>query len=575
MQFEVCMNHRNQLSDTWLKASVLGATWAASEIILGSFLHNLRIPFNGNILTAIGLILMISASYKWKDKGLFWRTGLICALMKTMSPSAVIFGPMIAIFAEAVLLDFSVRVFGRNIVGFIVGASLAMSWILVQKIVNFILFYGMNIIEVYTEMMNFAAKQLKIQMDLVWLPILVLLGIYLLFGIIAVIIGMKIGKNLLIENNEIQTEQKNAHSNFLTNQNTNNFPFSLVWLFLNFIVLIAMLFLINGSPIYIWTTLTVLVLLVWTQRYKRGLKQLSKPKFWIFFILITMITAFVVTSSQEKNGGWMQGLIVGLQMNFRAAIVIVGFSVLGTELYNPKIRNYFAKTAFKQLPIALELAFESLPLIISNLPDLKQVFKNPISVIKSLILQNEKRFGELKGFQKKQIYILTGTIDGGKTTFVKNLIAFLESKAIGVGGIYAEKIFQQDVFEGYDLVHISTLEKVPFMKLKNADSENTFGRFTYNEASINTGKDWLLPKNFENKTVVVIDEIGKWELEQKGWFDSLQLLLKTTDLTIILAVREPFVEDVKNHFGIPFAKVWDVQATSIDFLGNQIIGKQK
>ena len=36
---------------------------------MGKFLHNLRVPFSGHILTAIGLIILISASYRWKDKG--------------------------------------------------------------------------------------------------------------------------------------------------------------------------------------------------------------------------------------------------------------------------------------------------------------------------------------------------------------------------------------------------------------------------------------------------------------------------------------------------------------------------
>ena len=53
--------------------------------------------------------------------------------MKTMSPSAVIFGPMIAIFTEAFLLEFSVRLLGRTIAGYLIGAMLAMSWNLFQK----------------------------------------------------------------------------------------------------------------------------------------------------------------------------------------------------------------------------------------------------------------------------------------------------------------------------------------------------------------------------------------------------------------------------------------------------------
>jgi hypothetical protein len=199
------MNKANQISEVWLKAAILGATWAASEIILGSFLHNLRIPFNGNILTAIGFILMIAASYKWKDKGLFWRSGLICALMKTMSPSAVIFGPMIAIFMESVLLEISVRTLGRNAIGFMLGSALAMSWILFQKIANYIIFYGFNIVEIYKQLMGFANKQIKTDFDLVWMPIVVLLLIYILFGIVAVFLGMRIGKSLehKIQNNNL------------------------------------------------------------------------------------------------------------------------------------------------------------------------------------------------------------------------------------------------------------------------------------------------------------------------------------------------------------------------------------
>ncbi|MFZ4465222.1 MAG: hypothetical protein ACOYN5_15350, partial [Bacteroidales bacterium] len=135
------MKYHN-LSEKWIKASIAGAIWAASEIVLGSFLHNLKIPFSSNILTAIGIIILVSISYIWNEKGLFWRAGLICALMKTMSPSAVIFGPMIAIFAQSVLLETAIRLLGHNLIGYFLGAMLAMSWNFFQKIINYIIFYG-------------------------------------------------------------------------------------------------------------------------------------------------------------------------------------------------------------------------------------------------------------------------------------------------------------------------------------------------------------------------------------------------------------------------------------------------
>jgi hypothetical protein len=36
-----------KLKPVWLKAAVLGGLWASVEIIIGSFFHNLRLPFAG------------------------------------------------------------------------------------------------------------------------------------------------------------------------------------------------------------------------------------------------------------------------------------------------------------------------------------------------------------------------------------------------------------------------------------------------------------------------------------------------------------------------------------------------
>ena len=79
-----------KLQPIWLKAAVLGGLWASIEIIIGSFFHNLRLPFAGTILAANATILMVAFYQMWPEKGLIWRAGLIAALMKSISPSAII-----------------------------------------------------------------------------------------------------------------------------------------------------------------------------------------------------------------------------------------------------------------------------------------------------------------------------------------------------------------------------------------------------------------------------------------------------------------------------------------------------
>ncbi|HUW94010.1 MAG TPA: hypothetical protein VMV74_12660 [Bacteroidales bacterium] len=48
------MEHR--LSEKWIKASIIGTIRAASEIVLGSFLHNLKVPFTVTIIVKTFII---------------------------------------------------------------------------------------------------------------------------------------------------------------------------------------------------------------------------------------------------------------------------------------------------------------------------------------------------------------------------------------------------------------------------------------------------------------------------------------------------------------------------------------
>lgn len=76
---------------TWAKAAVLGGLWASFEIVIGSFLHNMHIPFSGSFLTFIATIFMIAFYQLWPEKGLIWRAGLICALMKSIDRRHICF----------------------------------------------------------------------------------------------------------------------------------------------------------------------------------------------------------------------------------------------------------------------------------------------------------------------------------------------------------------------------------------------------------------------------------------------------------------------------------------------------
>ncbi len=566
------MKHR--LSEKWIKASIAGTIWAASEIVLGSFLHNLKVPFSGNILTAIGIIILISISYTWNEKGLFWRAGLICALMKTMSPSAVIFGPMIAIFTEALLLEVFVRLLGRNIAGFAIGSMLAMSWNLVQKILNYIIFYGSDIIEVYSNLLKIAQKQLGIRTEIVWLPIIVLLVVYSLFGLLAAITGIRVGRRMLREPvPELPLKSSNSFKE-VSQKGDLDFNYSIPWLFINIALIFSAFILLNKTTWIVWSLAIVGIIIVWSLRYKRALRQLSKPKFWIFFVFITLVTAFVFTEAQPGENSLLKGLLTGIQMNFRAVVIIMGFSVLGTELYNPAVRNFFLKTSFKNLPLALELSAESLPMFISNIPDFKSLVKNPVALFSQVISHADRRLSEirLKAEPDTKVFIVTGSIRGGKTTFAMKLIDLLRSKSIKVGGILSERVTDGNVTTGYDLVNIETGAKEDFLRQEIGTGNEKIGRFRISEKGLAEGRKILRSMVNHGHDLVIIDEVGMLELQDKGWAECIDELLLKSSNNILFTVRDIYVEDVKRKWNLAEAVIFNISETDYLSAGSYIIG---
>ena len=550
----------NKLSEKWIKASITGTIWAASEIVLGSFLHNLRVPFSGNILTAIGIIILISISYIWTERGLFWRAGLICAMLKTLSPSAVIFGPMIAIIAESLLIEMSVRLSGRTIAGYLIGSVLAMSWNLFQKIANYIIFYGENIIEVYNNLIGMAQRQLNIQTDIAWLPIIALLVVFAIFGLAAGVTGIMVGRKMRKQPSSelIVPGQKPLSKTEPSIRPA--FDYSIPWLIADLILLTGSFVILNTAQWFVWGVVVIAVIVIWSVRYKRALRQISRPKFWIFFVLITLITAFALSKAQRGEISWQEGILTGIQMNFRAAVIIAGFTVLGTELYNPRIRNFFQGTSFRNLPLALELSAESLPHFISSVPDFRSLVRNPVSIFYHIIRQAESRFHEIKGRSAPapKAFIVTGPLGSGKSTFLKQLTDALRKNGHSPRGIISERKSDDTGTAGYDLVNIETGERHEFLRKSDESGPERIGRFVIVPGSIERGAAIL---NSSGKGIIIIDEVGALEISGHGWASCIDGLLARPVSHLILSVRETQLEGIKSLWHLDDAITIEIRKT--------------
>ncbi len=528
------------LNPVWLKAAVLGCLWASSEIILGSFLHNLRIPFSSILLSSVGIILLISVHHQWTDRGLIWRAGLICALMKSVSPSAVIFGPMIAIFSEAVLLNISVTLLGRNMIGFIAGSILATSWSFMQKAINFIIFYGFNIIDLYESLVKFAEKQLQFRFEHLYTPLLLLWAIYLIAGLLAALAGLYIGRTAFRGENPVINMDRKRIWHLKSGRDAAIFPYSAAWLAFSLVAIPGIMILMNRQNPLVWLAAGTLALVVWVVRYRNILRPLRKPKFWIMFLLITMAMGFLVTEFQTPGLSRREGLMIGLQMNFRAAVMIVGFSVVGKELGNPLIRNRFSRSRFSQAPLALEVAFETLPFVIANTPPVKVIIRQPFQALRQLSAQAGFWLTrmEVSMRKKRNIIIISGQTGDGKTTLISELANLFRSQGLRLAGTVSPAVFDDGQKTGYRLINLADGENCRLSSTLPAPGLINVGRFYFYPEGIDFGIRALTPDPGQLPDLMMIDEVGAWELQGQGWAPALHRLILEYDFPILMAVNE-------------------------------------
>jgi len=556
------------MNSKWVKASVLGSIWGSSEIVIGSFLHNLKVPFSGNILTALAIILFIAVAQKWRENGLFWRAGVICAFLKTLSPSAVIFGPMLAIIAQSIIIELSTRFVGRNLIGFALGGTLAMAWNLVQKIINYIIVYGPNVVKIYYDLVKYAQKQFKIEFDIFWMPLASLLGFYMAFGFFSAILGI-----VLVKKARNAKPYSNSFSSSINlhQKAGSDFKHSYTWLFTNLVLFISCLLVISLVSWFIWAPTVIAVVFIWGIKYKRALRQLAKPRFWIAFMVITMLTTFVFSKFQGLS--IPEAVLIGFQMNFRAAIVILGFTVLGTEMYNPKIRKWLLSSIFKEYSGALNLSLESLPSLIASTPSVKDFFRNPTMVINHVVNLAEERLNQLNS--KLKIYIITGSIGEGKTTFVSLLANQLMKQGITTFGVLSFRSEAGSGSKGYNVYHIKAEKTKPLLIESKIPAQDRIGRYVIIKEGFRFGEDALKPSNINGFSVAIIDEVGLLEVEGKGWAKSLGQLLNQKGVILIISVRTNFVEAVISKWGFCNYKIVRVTESNPSLIFDEILLQQK
>ncbi len=564
-----------QLSANWLRAAVLGSLWASFEIIIGSFLHNLRIPLSGTLLTAASVFLIVAFIQFWKDPGMIWRAGLICALMKSLSPSAVILGPMIGIFTEALILWIAVVLLGRNLFAFMLGGALAVASALVHKVVNLLILYGFDLIRVFEGFYLFAVRNLRIGNADPTILVAAIAGIYLLLGALAALAGYVAGKKYNSEA-EIDTDEP-LSGDFAARNELFSLSrverYSLPLLLAHLTLIVVCLWLLNASPLQLSFPVCAAYLTACFIRYKSAFRYLRKPGLWLQFLFITLIAAYLLEGYSSGNYFSFSGLIIGLKMNLRAFVIMTGFAAISTELKNPLVRSILYERGLANLYQSLSLSFGALPRVLAHMPDVRAIAGKKsalpgffFSMAKQLLIRFENELA-----RRPIVYIITQKVGAGKTTFVESLIGRLKQEGFRMSGFIAPGIFKGGEKTGFRIRDLSNEKEYTLAAKSPVVGWKRQGHYYFDPGTIRTGVEILLKISERDADMIVIDEVGPMEMSNEGWATAIEELCRINSLPQIWVVRHSLAKKAARKWNTGNVYIYDTDTVSSEEVASQII----
>ena len=163
------------------------------------------------------------------------------------------------------------------------------------------------------------------------------------------------------------------------------------------------------------------------------------------------------------------------------------------------------------------------------------------------------------------IIIISQPIRSGKTTALMNRINVVK----GIDGILSP-----DVNGLRKLLFIGNRNLIDFETSHQLDS-TSIGRFNFSNKAFEMANDYLINIQPQSHSEIIIDEIGKLEINEKGFFRALvhHLTMVRKDQSnhrLVLVVRDSLLQEVIMKFGIEDAQV----ITIADLNENEISAKE-
>lgn len=184
------------------------AILSITEVSLGSILHGLKIPFSGQFLSLNQILILTLATNSSRDKAAGISVSTVSAIIKSLSPAGKKLTPMLAISAQGYLYSLGVFIFGKNILGAVIGGILSSLWAFIQPLAIYYLLFGKSLIFMTDYYLAKIEKTFSIGNDDLILVLSIFVLIKILLAIAVVLSSYYFSESILLEKiNKLQTKK--------------------------------------------------------------------------------------------------------------------------------------------------------------------------------------------------------------------------------------------------------------------------------------------------------------------------------------------------------------------------------
>lgn len=153
------------------------------------------------------------------------------------------------------------------------------------------------------------------------------------------------------------------------------------------------------------------------------------------------------------------------------------------------------------------------------------------------------------GSTRPPVYIITGEQGEGKTTFLTEILTILGREALCIRGIIAPGYVTDGLRSGFSLTDLGRGISEELSSTTPAPGGTYLGRYYFRPEGIAFGERAILTPHDDTKTdLLVIDEVGRFDVQGSLWGPCIDRLEETMNPPMIWTVRREFVPLVTSRW---------------------------